>query len=141
MSVVLSIIKAIGAWVLLMFIGTNIIGFIVRGFVEMSTMNRPKDDIPSTPHGEVASDRHFNRTLTFLFVAIGIAYVCVLYWVWNIGVAIAALILMVTRIPDLLREIRTGYKTTFLSMPRGPFDLFLTILDWAVLPLLWFALR
>jgi len=141
MDLVLSIIKAVVAWFVLMFVGTNIIGFIVRGLVDMPAIKKLEDDIPTVVRGEATVYKRFNRTLTVLFVVIAVAYICVLYWLWNIGVAAAALILMVTRIPDLLREIRTGQKTTFLSMPRGPFDLFLTILDWAMLPLLWFALR
>jgi len=141
MNFVLSIIKAIVAWFVLMFIGTNIIGFIVRGLVEMPTMKEREDDMPSALREEVTSYRRFSRTLTTLFVVISVAYICVLYWVWNFGVAAAALILMVTRIPDLLREIRTGQKATFLSMPRRPFDFLMNILDWAMLPLLWFSLR
>lgn len=141
MNVILSIAKAIFAWLSLMFIGTNIIGFIVRGLVEMPGIKKLQDDMPSTLRGEVTSYKRFNRTLTLLFAVIGIAYICVLYWVWNIGVASAALILMITRIPDLLHEIRTGQKTGFLSMPRGPLNLILTIFDWAMLPLLWFSLR
>jgi hypothetical protein len=141
MNLLISIVKAIAAWFVLMIIGTNIIGFIVRGLVEMPAIKKLEDDMPTVVRGEATAYKRFNRTLTVLFVVIGVAYICVLCWVWNIGVAAAALVLMVTRIPDLLREIRTGHKTTFLSMPRGPFDLFLTILDWTMLPLLWFALR
>jgi hypothetical protein len=141
MDLVLSIIKAVVAWFVLMFIGTNIIGFIVRGLVEMPVIKKLEDDMPTVVRGGATAYKRFNRTLAVLFVVIGVAYICVLYWVWNIGVAAAALILMVTRIPDLLREIRTGEKATLLSKPRGPFDLFLTILDWAMLPLLWFSLR
>jgi hypothetical protein len=141
MNVVLSIIKALVAWFLLMFIGTNIIGFIVRGLVEMPAITKLEGDMPTVVRGEATAYKRFNRTLTALFVIIGVAYICVLYWLWNIGVAAAALILMVTRIPDLLREIRTGQKTTLLSIPHGPFDFLLNILDWAMLPLLWFALR
>jgi hypothetical protein len=141
MNLVLSIIKAVVAWFLLMFIGTNIIGFIVRGLVEMLAIKKLEDDTPTVVRGEATAYNRFNRTLTVLFIVIGAAYICVLYWVWNIGVAAAALILMITRIPDLLREIRTRQKITLLSMPRTPFDFVLTIIDWAMLPLLWFALR
>ena len=53
---------------------------------------------------------------------------------------VAGAMLMVSRIPDLLVEIRTGKRITKKTMSRTPLDFFMSALDWLALPVLWFAL-
>jgi len=63
-----------------------------------------------------------------------------LYHHWNIGVAVAAAMVMFSRLPDLLYEIRTGNKIKLGSMPKNPIDYFTTFILWAALPVLWYSL-
>ena len=56
--------------------------------------------------------------MTILFSAISIAYFFALYHYWNIGIMTAGLILMFTRLPDLLFEIKNGVKINATNMPK-----------------------
>ena len=48
--------------------------------------------------------------------------------------------MMLTRLPDLLFEMKTGKKLTYANMSKGPIDHFCTVLSWAALPLIFYSL-
>lgn len=138
----LCILKAVAAWVILMIVGSNLIGFIVRGLF----WTPPQIDLsPDNPAQEILSDevkkiRAGNSIITFISIVIAGAYLFALFYFWNVLLVGAAVLLMVSRLPDLLWEIRTGKKVTSQSRPRGIIYIFATIITWAELPLIWYAL-
>ena len=78
--------------------------------------------------------------MTLLFVFLTIFYLYLLLRVWNIGVPIAAAMMMLARVPNLLWEIPMGQKITRSSGPRGAVSILSTLITWSALPVLWLAL-
>ena len=110
------IIKAIIGWLIFMVIGTNIIGFIVR--------NLPKPSVTEYLNNQYVKlkfpyQRWPNLFIAILFIIIAIIYFFLLYYFWNIGVTASAAMVMFSRIPDLLHEIKTGLKIRLTSMPKS----------------------
>lgn len=138
----LCILKAVVAWVILMLVGSNLIGFIVRGLL----WSPPPIDSPSdSPVHEVlsgASKRMSvgNAVITFISIILAGAYLFALFYFWNVLLTAAGILLMASRLPDLLWEIRTGEKVGRQSRPKGIIYIFATIILWVSLPLIWYAL-
>lgn len=137
---VISLVEAVIAWLVLMVIGTNLVGLVVRGLVG--------EGIPSSTNykepilrKEAERLERTNLWITLFFAAVTVAYIYILLRVWNVGVAAAALMLMVARTPDLLYEIKTGKKVGRKNMPYGIIGILLSLLIFGALPLLWFSLR
>lgn len=140
MDIFLSVLKAVGGWVALALIGTNLVGVVVRGLI----------DAPGTSPGtsawvrdEFAKERLANIGVTLFFALLGVLYLYLLLRFWNLGVLAAAVMLMLSRLPDLLWEIRTGQKVSLYRLrssaaPKGVVSILATVMMWAALPLLWF---
>ena len=134
------VIKAVIAWVVLMLIGTNLVGMVVRGLVEGSPVREfEKSPIPLIRE-EATWCRRTNTGMTIFFAVLTILYLYLLLRAWNIGVLIAAAMLMASRIPDLLWEIRNRKRVTREEGPKGIVAVSSTLLMWAALPVLWLAL-
>jgi hypothetical protein len=138
----LCILKTVVAWVILMLAGSNLIGFIVRGLLWAPP---PIDAPPDSPVHEVlsgASKRMSvgNAVITFISSVLAVGYLFTLFHYWNAMLAVAGSLLMAARLPDLLWEIRTGKKGERQSRPKGAIYTFATIIIWAALPIIWYAL-
>lgn len=129
------ILKAILGYFILTLAGVNLLGLIVRGLVPSYT----KDDNVNLMLVEELKSRA-SRILTILSILITIAYFYALYHYWNVGVVIAAAMLMLSRIPDLLYEIKTVTKISFKNMPNKFKYVFWNIIGWLALPVLWYAM-
>ena len=132
--IVLCILKSIVVWLIFMFVGTNLVGFVVRGFLQ-----------PLRVEGEHL--RRFSQrlrsadlALTFSSAVAIAAYLFALFHFWNIALAVVAALLMIGRVPDLIWEIRTGLKITRRTRPKGFIALLTTIEPWLSLLLVWYAL-
>lgn len=137
MAIFFCIIKSILGYFVLMLAGTNLLGMIVRGVSPVYE----KDAygllhlVKIRPSGGIV--------ITIVFSVITILYLYALYHYWNIGIAIAAVMLIVSRIPDLLFELRTGIKYKWKNrkkMPNRPIDIICNLLRWGALPLTWYSL-
>jgi len=135
MDTFLCILKAIAGYFILMFAGTNLLGIVVRGL-------RPtfKKDSDGNLISIVDTSSSGSVIMTILFSAISIAYFFALYHYWNIGIMTAGLILMFSRLPDLLFEMKNGVKINATNMPKKTIDVVLNILSWLALPLIWYSL-
>ena len=131
------VLKAIFGWILFLLIGTNLIGVIVRGLLQ--PIQKPELNEPYLLK-QFKSQKRANIFLTSVFVLISIGYLFCLYHFWNIGVSISAGMIMLSRIPDLINEIKTGQKIKFGTRPRKPLDYFMIIVQWGALPLIWYSL-
>jgi hypothetical protein len=128
----------------MLLIGSNLLGFIVRGFLGQGTPAEPPEN-GSAANTFIVRERKSMKTS---YVAMTVLAICVCfgyYWALfhYLGGALAVIagaMLMVSRFPDLLVEVRTGKRTTRKSMSRTPLDFFMTALTWLALPLMWFAL-
>lgn len=135
MDTFLCILKAIAGYFILMFAGTNLLGIVVRGL-------RPtfKKDSDGNLVSIVDTSSSGSVIMTILFSAISIAYFFALYHYWNIGIMTAGLILMFSRLPDLLFEMKNGVKINATNMPKKTIDVVLNILSLLALPLIWYSL-
>lgn len=135
MDTFICIIKAIIVYFILMFVGVNLLGIVVRGI-------RPTH-IKDTENNLISIENISSNTsiiTTIIFSIISLLHLYALYYYWNIGILVAGLILMMTRIPDLLFEMKTANKIDFKNMPKRPVDIICTILSWLALPLIWYSL-
>lgn len=130
----LSIVKTIIGYFAFMFIGTNLLGMIMRGILP----SYYKEDGKLFLIEDISSSKSI--VMTLLFLAIAIAYLYLLYHFWNIGIFLAGLIMMLTNLPDLLFEMRTGEKINFKNMPKKPINNICSLLSWLSLPLIWYSL-
>lgn len=126
-------------WLALMYASINLIGMLVRGLVLVSDVEKQLsegDDNLKKVAGEIYHpklERKVNITAAVLIVI----YLGALFYFWNIGVVIVAAILMVSRIPDLLWEIKYG-RRKIKEMPS--IYMITTLVTLATLPILWFSL-
>jgi len=136
------LVKTAVGYVVLMLVGINILGVVVRGLLPTPEMRELQARMADSPFMQeaVARDKRLNVGLTLFFAALGLAYLYALFRFWNIGVVAAAVMLMLGRLPDLLWEIRTGRKVTLYDAPKGLRSLLATLLSWGALPVLLFAL-
>ena len=132
--IVLCILKSIVAWLIFMFVGTNLVGFVVRGFLQS-----PRLEVESL-RGLARRYQAANVTLTLLSAVAMAAYLFALYHFWNIALAAAAALIMIGRVPDLIWEIKTGRKITRRTGLKGFVSVLTTIGPWLSLLLVWYAL-
>ena len=117
-----------------MFIGTNLVGMVVRGLVEGSPV-REFEKSPFPPIREEATwYKRTNIGMTLFFALLSILYFWLLLRFWNIGVSVAAAMLMLARLPDLLWEIRTGQKISRRGTPTGVVAIVSTLMMWGCAP-------
>src|SRR4030095_12646830 len=108
-NIILCILKSLAAVAILTFVGTNLIGFVVRGIL----WSRPS---PEAPDESVANFfRHearrmgvANGAMTVLSILVTAAYLFALFYFWNVWLAVAAFVSMATRLPDLVWKIHSA---------------------------------
>lgn len=135
MDIFFCIVKSIIGYFILMFVGTNLLGLLVRG-LKPTHVRDNKGNLLELENTSSST----SITMTIIFSIITLAYLYALYYYWNIGILAAGLILMVSRLPDLLFEMKTGIKLGLKNMPKRPIDIILSILSWLALPLIWYSL-
>ncbi len=142
MVIIIGIIKAIVAWFIIMYISINLLGFVVRGLLWSPTSMEEKvaeivfRDVPNRKPMTHAS----NFVITLIAFVLTAIWFFTLCYFWNIGLVAAACIIMLTRLPDLLWEIKHGVKVTKTTGPKCgnlliALDVFLSI------PLIWYSLN
>ena len=145
---ILCLVKTLIAWAILMLLGTNLIGFIMRGLLGQwywtppawvdETTDRVKRELYRREYRRVIIG---NIAITIFFVVLTVGYLVALCYFWNIGLAVAATLIMALRFPDLIWEIRTGKKVTRGNLPLGSMmDIVALILYPGSLVLVWYSL-
>ncbi len=139
----LLIVKTIIAFIIMGIVGRNLIGFVVRGLLWSAPDIDTQEDtaIESILAEQVRRAVVVNVVMTVFFCVLTGAYLFSLYFFWNVALAIAGVLAMVRRLPDLLWEIRTGVKVCKYDRPTGAFCTIATFMGWPVLALVWYALR
>jgi hypothetical protein len=146
-------LKAAVGWVVLLFLGTNLVGFLVRGLVQQAHMDEAAkrladayaNAIPDEKKRQVAlagprTDVLVNQGVNVAAGLACLAYLGILYYLWNWLVALVGLMLLFSRTPDLLHELRTGQKVASGNMPSTPIHVAATTMMWLAIPLLWWGL-
>lgn len=129
------------AWLILMLACTNLIGLLVRGFFtspEMENLIAGDDDVSKLLRQDYQSN---NRVANIIALTLIIIFLSALYYFWNIGLVIAALMLMAARIPDLIWEIRHGRNVDHFEMILQPRSYrLISMINYASVPVIWYAL-
>jgi hypothetical protein len=134
MDTFLCILKTIAGYIILMLVGTNLLGIVVRGIFPTHKKDTEGNLVPIE---NISSTNSI--IMTVILTIVSILYFYALYHYWNVGIMTAGLILMFTRLPDLLFEMKTGEKLNSKNMPKRPIDIICTILSWLALPLIWYS--
>lgn len=126
-------------WLALVLVGTNFIGMLLRGLVLVADV---EDQISkgSEAFKELAKEAYDAKTekkVNIVAFTLIIIYLIMLFYFWNMGVVVAAIMIMVGRIPDLLWEIKHG-KQKHKNMPAQ--YLFTLVIIFASLPVFWYGL-
>lgn len=126
-------------WLALVLVGTNLIGMLIRGLVLIADVENQISK-GNNAFKELAGEIYDSKTekkVNIIALLQIIIYLIVLFYFWNYGVVIAAVMIMVSRIPDLLWEIKHGRQ----NIKHMPMRYLLTlVIIFAALPVLWYAL-
>lgn len=122
-------------------VGVNLFGFVVRGFFWAAPrVNAPTDRVAQLLNRESRRTGAVNRMMT-AFGALAIAAgLFALFWFSGVRLAVATTLIMVSRLPDLLWEIRTGNRVTRHNAPGGSLHTLATVVLVSTLPLVWYSL-
>jgi hypothetical protein len=130
----------LAAWLGLLFLTTNLIGFLVRGLVPDTSLNILPSEEGDFINGVIQEHRRSGRVLSLVPLLLLAAVLVALYHFWNVGVVLAAVMLMAARVPDLIWELKHGRRLGKLDMARPALHSLTTIIMWLSLPMLWYAL-
>jgi hypothetical protein len=134
--IIVAIVLGLAGWFILMLITTNLIGMFVRGFFPDNTEELRKDLHP-TLHKELDKNKRANNGVTIISFIFIIAFLYLLFVLMNYMAVIAALLLMIGRIPDLVWEINHGgKKITKNYKPKGALYNLTGLMDWVAYPVL-----
>ncbi len=128
MDLLITTVISIVGYIILLLITTNLTGTVVRGFLSNRRLQEPG-----------ISDAT-NTIVTFLFAIIGLLFLIALFYFLNIWAPIAALMLMISRVPDLMWEVRTGRKVSTKETPKGTLNIVTLILTWVSPIVFWWSI-
>lgn len=133
------VVKVILVWLMLEYIGINLVGMVVRPFLSWSSLlvNVSEDLIKLF---ELRRKRVIAIVISLIFLILTVAYLIAIYHFWNVGLVVSAGLVMVSRLPDLLWEIRTGTKISLAKYPKGVVSIIYTVIGLLSLPLTWYSL-
>jgi len=110
----IAILKAVIAWLVIVYLGTNLVGFVGRGFWE-----KPLD--PSEHHDflkkEIKKWNNAGTAITILSILVTIGFCFYLYHYWGTLFLIAIILIMISRIPALYWEVRILPKELGVPYP------------------------
>lgn len=107
-QIVLAALKSLIAWFVLTFVGTNLIDMVIGGLAHPIHSSTP--DVPFLQR-EAAKARTVNYVSAVLFSVLAGVYLWALWRYLNPGSALAAAMLILSRVPESFRQMRTGEKT------------------------------
>lgn len=123
---------------ILMFVGKYLLIPVVSGFAH--PLWGYKSDV-SFLAVEASKGKRRMVGATVFFALLIVAYLVLLLRFWNLGVVAAAVMLMLARLPDEFRELRTGERIAPGNLPQG--GLLNNVIPgviWLALPVLWVSL-
>ncbi|MFC1656407.1 hypothetical protein ACFL14_00355 [Patescibacteria group bacterium] len=140
MIIFISILIAIAGYFVLMILGTNFIGFIIRGLFREGVGIEVNKETHPIIKNEIRKNYITNDILTFIWLLFSLGFMYLLYIYLNIWVVISLILLMISRIPDLLLEINEGKSINQMkNVPKSGTYMFASIIGWIALPIIWWA--
>ena len=139
---IIHILISVVFFFILMYLSVNLLGLFVRGLFPQQELDRIKKEDPVFI-AVAGSDKEYIRKqkrTTIIALILNIAFFCLLFRIWNIGVVVVVIIIMAGRLPDLLWDIRHGKKTDPKLMRKNALYYISAILPWVALPVLYYSL-
>lgn len=125
-----------------MYVATNLVGMIVRGFFRNTNLEEMKQnkDTHDFIKKEIAKDNKADNVTTVIFIIITIAFIYIVYQYTNYWVLTGVLLMMLSRVPDLVWEIKTGKKVTRNDGPTGGTYSLTDITMLIAFPVVWWGI-
>lgn len=136
MNIVFQIALSLVSWLAIMIISSTLTGLLIGGFVA----NREMDEIASSHEilaQEIQKDQRMRKIIGTILT---VAFLSSLYYFWNVGLVVAALMLILSRAPDLIWEIKSGQKLESGNMSKPKFSVLSALLSWASLLVVWYSI-
>ncbi|WP_152547357.1 hypothetical protein [Flavobacterium seoulense] len=132
------ILKTVIALITLTFVGINLLSFIFRSLNIIMSLPASK----SSGVNKMIKQSLYLETVFFIFsIILAVGYFYAINHFYNILLVIAAALIMISRLPDLLSEIKTGEKTTKKNMKQRPIDIIFNILFFIAIPIIWYSFK
>lgn len=131
----------IPVWFVLMLVSTNLVGYVVRGLFPPSLPVGDSSDGVTAMLKQEAS-RYYLASFVIAMLAIGLtcSFLYALSHYWNVGLAIAAGMLMLSRLPDLFWQIQNGIPQSIHELPKTGIYFVANVLMWLAIPVIWYSL-
>lgn len=126
-------------WIVLLVVSTNLAGMLIRGLVMIADVENQISKMDEKLK-KVASEFYnpkVEREVNYIALGLIIVYLSILFYFWNFGVVISALMIMIARIPDLLWEIKYD-RENIIKMPK--IYMLTTLIMFGALPVLWYSI-
>lgn len=136
-----AILATLGLFVL-MYVATNLVGMVVRGFPRNANLEEIKQnkDTYDFIKREIAKDNKADNVITVIFIIVTMAFIYLVYQYTNYWVLTGVLLMMLSRIPDLVWEIKTGKNVTRSDKPTGGIYSLTNITALIEFPILWWGI-
>jgi hypothetical protein len=137
---IVNILISVGFYFILMYLSLNLLGFFVRGLFSNTELDKLKQEGHEFIKQEIEKSQRADKWINLIALILIFAYLYTLFHFWNIGVVVAAIIIAVGRLPDLIWEIKHGRKTDPNLMKHNALYYISAFLPWLALPVLYFSL-
>ena len=137
---VVHILISVGFYFILMYLSVNLLGLFVRGLFSNPELDKLKQEGHEFIKHEIEKSQRADKWINVIALILMFAYLYALFHFWNIGVVVAAVIIMAGRLPDLLWEIKHGKKTDPKLMKKNAMYYISAFLPWVALPVLYYSL-
>jgi hypothetical protein len=124
------------SWLAIMFVSTNLIGIWVGGI----TPNAKLQDIAGSDQILRNEIKKSQRMQFVIATVLLLSFLTILFYFWNLGLVIAALMLMASRIPDVIWEMKSSRSLEIEDMKKPKLWLLTTLLSWASIPVVWYSI-
>lgn len=132
------IIKSIITIIVLMFIGTNLVGMFFRNLILIFSNKNSDSKVLNEIAKEYKTTHLVNLIISLLLIII---YLFTLNYYFNYIISIVAFVFMLTRIPDLIFQIQTGEKLTKKNRPNRKIDIIFNLIDLLMIPIIWYYFK
>ena len=141
-NIIISIVLSIVGYVVLLLLSTNLVGMVVRGFFPNPQLQEIKSrkNLGVVPKNKIKKMDIADVLITIVSIVVLAVFLYLLYRYLNIWAMGAAVVMMIARIPDLLREIKNKQVILPKYMKKDLTFYITTIMSWLPLPMLWWAI-
>lgn len=137
---IIHILISVVFFFILMYLSVNLLGLFVRGLFPKLELDRIKKEGLEHIKHNIKEYQHQQIRITIIALILNITFFYLLFRIWNIGVVIAAIIIMAGRLPDLLWDIEHGKKTDPKLMKKNALYYISAFLPWLAFPVLYYSL-